>query len=294
MFRKILWPAALCLAILLPVAGNGAGTSAPYAQRGRSMGPNPLSADLIKTGLYMISGEENSLVRLSANGSIIVNGQSPGHHDALKRHVRRISELPIRLLITTDYHRPHAASNGLFLADGAQILAHDNVRRRLSAASVDGAPTVLPTKTYDGQFSLTLGGIHVRLMHYGNAHTDGDSVVYFPDLKVVAVGDLFAAVPDPDFSAGGSLVGWGPVLGEILKLDFDVVVPAMGPKVTRADLVAFKTRIDTLVSRARTLVKTGIPKDQLLVQLKAVDLGWRLDWTEDRLDRFYAELSGTP
>ena len=68
---------------------------------------------------------------------------------------------------------------------------------------------------------------------------------------LVAVGDLVAATPDPDYAAGGSLVGWGPVLADVLKLDFDVVVPGSGPPMSRADLVAFKTKIDTLVTRAR-------------------------------------------
>jgi glyoxylase-like metal-dependent hydrolase (beta-lactamase superfamily II) len=128
-------------------------------------------------------------------------------------------------------------------------------------------------------------------MHFGNAHTNGDSVVYFTNLKVVAVGDLYAVTPDPDFSAGGSLVGWGPVLAEILKLDFDVVAPGTGPQVTRADLEAFKSRIDTLVSRAIILVKKGVSKNELMAQLKTDDLGWKFNFTGDRLDRFYAELS---
>jgi hypothetical protein len=107
------------------------------------------------------------------------------------------------------------------------------------------------------------------------------------------VGDLFAPTPNPDFSAGGSLVGWGPVLAQVLKLDFDVVVPGTGSTITRAELEAFKTKIDTLVSRATSLVKQGVPKDQLMAQLKTDDLGWRLNFTGDDLDRFYAELSPT-
>lgn len=295
MSDKSLRSTALCLAVLLPVFGSAAATSAGLTQRGGSVAPNPLTVTLIKNGLYMISGEENSLVRLSANGNIVVNGQVPGHYDFLKRRIRRISELPIRLLITTDHHQEHTASNSLFLAEGAQILAHGNVKRRLEAASDSGTRDGLPTRTYDGrEFSLTLGGIHVQLKHYGNAHTDGDTVVYFPDLKVVAVGDLFGQPPDPDFSAGGSMTAWGNVLGEILKLDFDTVIPARGPKATRADLVAYKARIDTLVSSARALVTKGVPKAQLFSQLGAADSGWRYDWTPERIERFYGELTQAP
>ena len=87
------------------------------------------------------------------------------------------------------------------------------------------------------------------------------------------------------------VVRLSPVIAQILKLDFDVVVPGKGPMATRAELEAFKTKIDTLVSRASALLKNGIGKDQLMAQLKADDLGWRLDFTQDQLDGFYAELS---
>jgi glyoxylase-like metal-dependent hydrolase (beta-lactamase superfamily II) len=140
---------------------------------------------------------------------------------------------------------------------------------------------------------VKLGGVEVQVMHFGNAHTNGDTVAYFPNLKVVAVGDLYAKTPDPSFAEGGSLVGWGPVLAEILELDFDVVVPGTGPTVTRADLAAFKGKIDTLVSRAAGLVKKGVSKDRLMAELETDDLGWKLDFTGDRLDRFYDELSRT-
>lgn len=107
------------------------------------------------------------------------------------------------------------------------------------------------------------------------------------------MGDLFAATPHPNFSAGGSLVGWGPAQAQILKLDFDVVVPGTGPMVGRAELEAFKVRIDTLTSRAIKLVKDGVPKGRLMAQLKTDDLGWRFLFAGDQLDRFYAELSQT-
>jgi hypothetical protein len=68
------------------------------------------------------------------------------------------------------------------------------------------------------------------------------------------------------------------------------VVPSTGPMVSRADLEAFKTRIDTLLSRASALVRQGVAKDQLMTQLKTDDLGWRFSFTSEQLDRFYAEL----
>ena len=130
-------------------------------------------------------------------------------------------------------------------------------------------------------------------MHFANAHTNGDSVVYFPNLKVIAVGDLYAATPNPDYDAGGSLAGWGPALTEILKLDFDVVVPGTGPTVTRADLQALKKKLETMVARGKSLAKSGVPRDRIMAELLTSDLGFRVNFTPSQLDRFYAELSDT-
>jgi glyoxylase-like metal-dependent hydrolase (beta-lactamase superfamily II) len=226
---------------------------------------------------------------------ILVDGKRPENYAALKSQVRTISkitDLPLQVVILTNHHEDHSGTNAKFLAAGVQIIAQENVKTNLAAYHPSSETIAPPTITYARDYTLRLGGVEVQLMHFGNAYTDGDTVVYFPNLKVVAVGDLFTrSTPDPDFSGGGSLVNWGPVLAQILKLDFDVVVPSTGPMITRADLEAFKTKIDTLVSRACELVREGVPKDQLLAQLKTDDLGWHLNFTGDDLDRFYTQLS---
>jgi glyoxylase-like metal-dependent hydrolase (beta-lactamase superfamily II) len=299
MFRKTLPAYTPCTIILLSMAGavagsaqNTQGTERPV----KGFGVSALTPALVKTGLFVISGGGcNSLLRLSANGFIVVDGKLPGNYEAILAQAKKLSysEQPIRVLINTDYQENHTGNNAKFIEAGTQILAHENVKHNLTNYNPPGGKIVPPTRTYDHDFTIKLGGVEAQLMHFGNAHTSGDTVVYFPNLKVVAVGDLFAPTPNPDFSAGGSLVGWGPVLAQILKLDFDVVVPGTGPLVTRADLEAFKIKIDTLVSRATGLVKKGVPKDQLMAQLKTDDLGWRFNFTEGQLDRFYAELSQT-
>jgi cyclase len=258
-----------------------------------------LSADLVKTGLYVISGGGgNTLMRFSANGLILVDGKLPGNYRALMSQVRKInklSDLPVRVLIVTDHHENHSGNTAQFRAAGVPIIAQEHAKNRLPAYQPAAGKPAPPVIGFDRDYTLRLGGVEAQLMHFGNAHTDGDTVVYFTNLKVVAVGDLFTPdTPEPDFSAGGSLVGWGAVLAQVLKLDFDVVVPSTGPIVTRADLEAFRTKIDTLVSRARALVKNGVAKDQLMAQLKTDDLGWRFGLTGDQLDGFYSELSQTP
>jgi len=263
-------------------------------KRGQTSADSRLNAALVKTGLFLISGGGgNSLLRLSANGFILVDGKLPGNYDAILALAKTLSysEQPIRILVNTDHHENHTALNEEFIEAGTFVLAQENVKKNLTDIRSSPRTIALPNRTYDQEFTINLGGVEVQLLHFGNAHTDGDTAVYFPDLKVVAVGDLYATAPNPDFSAGGSMVGWGPVLARILQLDFDVVVPGTGPMVTKSELDTFKKKIDTVVFLATELVKRGVPRDQLMAQIKSDDLGRRLSFSRPQLDSFYAELA---
>ena len=149
-----------------------------------------------------------------------------------------------------------------------------------------------PTGTYDGSERVVrLGGAEVRVLHLGRAHTGGDSVVYFPDVKVVATSDAVttgATGPLADYAGGGSFVGFAGVLGAMLKLDFDTAIPGAGPVLTKADVATFRMKIETVIGRARDLVRAGVPATELLKQIKTDDLGWapRIPM----VDAFVAEL----
>jgi glyoxylase-like metal-dependent hydrolase (beta-lactamase superfamily II) len=251
-----------------------------------------ISYQLVKTGLHMISGKGgNSLLRLSANGLILVDANLPGNDQAVLKGVHKISDQPVRLVILTSSDKAHLENSEKLLEAGTFLAVQENARQNLmSSISSHDAGRI---KTYEHEHLVQLGGIEVQVLHFGNAHTNADTVVYFPNLKVVAVGDLCSSTPNPDFAAGGSLVSWGPVLAEILKLDFDVAVPSNGPTVRRSDVEAFKTKIDVVVSRASQLVKDGVPKDELMGKLKTDDLGWQLKFTPEQIDHFYTELSHT-
>jgi glyoxylase-like metal-dependent hydrolase (beta-lactamase superfamily II) len=254
-----------------------------------------LTTDLVKTGLYVVNGGGgNSLIRLSATGVIFVNGKLPGRYRPLLGQLKRIlkmSDLPVRALVVTDCLPINNGNNGEFHAAGVQLIAQRHTRDVLAASGLI-AGSGLPTFAFDDQYTLRMGGIEVQLLHFGNAHTAGDTVAYFPNLKTVALGGLFSTnAPDPDYAAGGSLVGWARALDEILKLDFDVAVPAFGSPVSKSDLLAFKTRVDTAVSRARYLVSSGASKSSLPAALKTGDLGWTLDLSGERLERFYSEFA---
>lgn len=285
---------AMLSVLLAGSFSSPAQSSSEVEKRGQTSADSGLNAALVKTGLFLISGAGgNSLLRLTAKRFILVDGKLPGNYDAILALAKKLSysEQPIRILVNTDHHENHTALNGEFIEDGTFVLAQENVKKNLTNLSSSLRAIALPNRTYDQEFTIKLGGIEVQLLHFGNAHTNGDTVVYFPDLKVVAVGDLYATAPNPDFSASGSMMGWGPVLARILQLDFDVVVPGTGPMVTKSELDTFKQQIDTVVSLAAELVKRGVPKDRLMAELRSDDLGLRISFSGPQLDGFYAELA---
>jgi cyclase len=205
--------------------------------------------------------------------------------------IKSVSNQPVKYLIVTHHHADHTGNNDRFLAAGVQVIGHENLKKNLAAATGSSVPAS-PSMTYPGaDHTLRLGGVEVQLHHYGRAHTSGDSVVYFPDLKVVAVSDVITTGmlgPLADYAGGGSFLEWPKVLDGILKLDFDACIPGNGGVLTKADVQAYKIKIETFVSRAKEVVRNGATKDQLMAQIKTDDLGWTP--RVPNVDAFYAEL----
>jgi glyoxylase-like metal-dependent hydrolase (beta-lactamase superfamily II) len=294
MFRETAPTLGVCVFVLIAMASvvTSSAQSAAVAGKEPPKIPGILTSNYVKTGLYFISGGGgNSVLRLSGNGLLLVDGKLAVNYDELRLRVKRISSQAIVMVVNTDHFEDHTGTNARFLADQTPVLAQQNEKQILAAYNPSSGKIAPPSNTFGHDQTLHLGPVQVQLLHFGNARTSADTVVYFPDLKAVALGDLYSASPDPDFSAGGSLVGWGPVLDEVLKLDFNVAVPGKGPTVSRSEVESFKTRIDTLVSRAVRLVKSGVTKDQLMAQLKTDDLGWKLNFSAEQVDSFFAELS---
>jgi glyoxylase-like metal-dependent hydrolase (beta-lactamase superfamily II) len=120
-------------------------------------------------------------------------------------------------------------------------------------------------------------------------------VVYFPDLKVVHMGDLFTAgFPFIDYENGGSLVDWIKIIDAAMARDFDVAIPGHGPVMKRADLEMHRNKIEIVRQRVRDLVRKGVTKDQFVAQLKLDDIGWSIapgSIAARSMPRLYEELS---
>lgn len=263
------------------------------APGGRGGAPPPQTIQQVKPNLYMVVGAGgNSTFRVTPAGVILVDGKLPGdaNYNALMALIKGVTDQPVKYLIVTHHHADHTGNNQKFLDAGVQIVAHENLNKNLVTYVQDPKPASASI-TYPGAgYTVKLGGATAELHHFGRAHTSGDTVVYFPDLKTVCLSDtVTTGKTDPliDYAGGGSAADWTNVLAGVLKLDFDAAIPGNGDVLTKADVAAYKAKIDAMLADARALIAKGTPQDQLLAQLKT-DLGWSP--RVPKIDAFYAEL----
>lgn len=283
-----------------PPAPAGAPGAPAEGRRGGGPPPAPPAIKQVKPGLFMVTGlGGNSTVRVTPEGLILVDTKNLGDagYNGLMEQIRTVSQAPIRFVFITHHHQDHSGNIGRFQDAGAEVVVHEGLNKALDTYAPQQGTPAKAKATYTTSRTVKVGNASAEARFFGRAHTSGDTWVYFPDLRVVSTGDSFvAAAPNSDFAFGGSVVEWVKTLDQVLKWDFDTAIPGHGnDPMTKADVQAFRDKLNTIVTRGRELVKKGTPKDQLLAQLKTDDLGWNLNtaqWTAAaRLDPFYDELS---
>ena len=270
MQRASILACVLTAALVAGVIGEARQAAPPPAQ---------LRIEPVKPGLYAIlnPGSNTLAVRVTNDGVLLVDDMFERNYDQIIALVKTVTPQPVKYVISTHHHGDHTGGNVRFLQH-ATIFGHKNARAAMTNGPkpIPGPPPV----TFTTEAASHLGGAEVQMHYLGTGHTNGDIVVYFPDLRVIAMGDLFVVlgnVPYVDYAGGGSTLGWVPTLERALKFDFDTVMPGHGPVSTRADLQKYKDNLQTLHTRTRELIKQGVPKDQYVSKLKTDDLGWGVD-----------------
>jgi cyclase len=244
--------------------------------------------------VYMLEGQGgNMTVAVGDDGIIMVDGEFAPLHDKIKAAIATVSPLPIKYLINTHFHGDHTGGNEPFAKDGAVIVADPNVKARLAAGTTNGltgakvppAPAdALPTKTYSNSTRIVLKGRVAELKHIANAHTDGDTYIWFKTANVLSTGDTFTngRYPNIDFANGGNIKGMIAATGVYLKLvnDKTRIVPGHGPIADKAALMDYRTMLITARDRMAKLVKDGKSEDEVIAATPFADLDTKWAPTE--------------
>jgi cyclase len=229
---------------------------------------------------YMLEGQGGNItIAVGTDGIIMVDGQFAPLSDKIKAAIRAISPLPVKYMINTHFHGDHTGGNENFAKDGTVVVAHDNIRVRLAAGTVavltgnvakPRPPEALPKQTYlGGTMTIEVGGRKAILTHVANAHTDGDTWVYFPDANVLSTGDNFNNLKryqNIDFGNGGDVRGMIRANAAFLNTanTETKIVPGHGPLATRADVAEFHTMLVTSQQRIEKLFNAGKSEDEVI------------------------------
>ena len=146
-------------------------------------------------------------MRVTSDGVILVDTKLPGeaNYNGLMEQIRTVTTQPVKVVIVTHHHADHTGNNDRFIAAGVQVIGHEQLAKNLDTYQFDPRPAK-PSTTYNTpEHTVKLGGVEVKVLHLGRSHTGGDSVVYFPDVKVVATSD---AVTTGTQGPAGRLCGW--------------------------------------------------------------------------------------
>jgi cyclase len=279
------------LVVLAATVSAFAQQPAPGAGRG---GRGPAAGQTIekirqlKPNLYMVTGGgANTLIRVTGEGLIVVDTKNPGdeNYRRLTEEIGSVSSLPVKYVFNTHHHPDHVGTNQKFIDAGAQVVALEALKARMASDPRTKDIPGLPTMTFAKDYVLKFGGAEVQAHSFGRGHTGDDTMVYFPDVKVVMVSDQITDnTPIVDFANGGSAVEWTQILDGVLKLDFEMAIPGRGEPKTRAEIQAFRDKFASFVSRATDAIKAGATRDSLAMQVKTDDLGWQF------MPQFYGQL----
>jgi glyoxylase-like metal-dependent hydrolase (beta-lactamase superfamily II) len=243
--------------------------------------PAELKINKVHDDLYEIEGDGGNVAVLVTNeGIVLVDDKFDQDHDMILARIKTVSQQTVKYVINTHYHQDHSGGNAKFLPT-AEVISTQNARTNILEHKQSNAnpPAVSPARiVFTDETAVFLGGKEVRAKFFGRGHTNGDAVVYFPQLKTIHTGDLMAgASPLIDYNGGGSVVEWTKTLDSVMaKLDFDTVIPGHGAVTNKAGLKKYRDDVEKLQTRVRGLIKQGKNQAQI-AQVMTDEYKWAPD-----------------
>ena len=234
-----------------------------------------MKATHVAGNIHMLEGAGGNIgVSVGPDGILIVDDQYAPLADKIRAALKQLGEGKLKFVLNTHHHGDHTGSNKEFGRE-AHIIAHTNVRKRLSTEQKGAGGNVtpqspkeaLPVVTFDDALSVHFNGEEIRAIHFPAGHTDGDSIIFFTSANVIHMGDQFVngRFPFVDVNSGGSVEGFTKNVGDVIKRAPAGVkiIPGHGALATIDDLKAFHRMLTETTSIIRKQIDAGKTLEQV-------------------------------
>lgn len=229
-----------------------------------------IQAHKLSDSVYMLMGAGGNMGLSVGEDVFLIDDQFAPLTGRIEAAIRKLSPKPVKFVLNTHWHFDHTGGNENLGKAGALIVAHENVRKRMSVEGfieflgmrLKAEPRqALPVVTFTRDVTFHLNDDEIYVYHVPNAHTDGDAVVHFRKSDVVHMGDTFfnRIYPFIDSSSGGSVEGVIAAVDRVLQLagEGTKIIPGHGPLATRADLRAYRDMLSSVSGRIREHLRAG-------------------------------------
>jgi cyclase len=261
----------------------------------------------LTNNFYVLNGQGGAIgVLTGPDGVLMVDSQFAPLTEKIVAAVKQVSNTPIKFLINTHVHGDHTGGNENLGKMGVTIFAREELRNRLAhpAPGANGAPgtpappAALPVITYSGPLTFHMDGEDVQAIPIPKAHTDGDTLVRFPNANVIMIGDYFRSLgyPNIDRANGGSLQGMIDGIDTAIKLcnATTKVVPGHGEITDRNGLMAHRDMIVAIRDKIAPMVSQGKTLPEVMAAKPTADYDAKVPGGSTTIERFvgqvYAEL----
>ncbi len=246
-----------------------------------------IEAVSVRDGLYMLVGRGGNIgLSVGSDGTFLVDDQYAPLTEKIVAAIRKITPDAVRFLVNTHWHGDHTGGNENFGKSGSIVVAHRNVRERMSVEQVrkilrtDPIPAspqgALPRITFTEEVTFHWNGDAIRAFHVPSAHTDSDVIIHFEKADVLHTGDVIVngRYPFIDVDSGGNLNGIIAAADKVLSLAKPTtkIIPGHGALGTRDDVRAYREMLVTVRDRIRKLIDEGKSADDVVAAKPTADL----------------------
>ena len=264
---------AISAAVVAVSAGAGAGVAQAQQEDVQ------IRTVKVTDSIYMLIGPRSGNIGLSVgeDGNFMIDDQYAHHTGPILQAAGEVNDQPIKFLVNTHWHGDHTGGNENMAGEGTIIVAHENVRVRMSTEqfmsvfddTVPPSPDAArPVITFTKSMTFHYNGDDIEVFHVGSAHTDGDSIVHFHNNNVLHAGDTYfnGIYPLIDVVSGGSIDGTIAAAEIMLKRsNADTkIIPGHGPLSGVEELTAYRDMLKSVRSKVLKLIKEGLSKEEII------------------------------